>query len=176
MKLVWSLAGEDELDDIAELRNATADALTAAHGSGPWSGHCTSRGVRADLRDAMLLAGSASDRLLVTLRLATRKPWAIDRTYFTLVKRPLYLTSMAVAPDVQRRGLGRQALERARQLATEWPADAIWLDAFDHPAAGAGGFYARCGYREVGRITYRGAPLVYFELPLEPRPVLRRRA
>ena len=32
--------------------------------------------------------------------------------------------------------------------------------------AGAGGFYARCGYTEVGRAVYRDAPLIYFELLL----------
>ena len=46
-----------------------------------------------------------------------------------------------------------------------WPADAIRLDAYDAPA-GAGDFYAKCGFREVGRATYRGVPLVYFELLL----------
>jgi hypothetical protein len=28
-------------------------------------------------------------------------------------------------------------------------------------------FYAKCGYREVGRVTYRGTPLVYFERLLD---------
>jgi hypothetical protein len=31
-------------------------------------------------------------------------------------------------------------------------------------AAGSGSFYAKCGYREVGRVTYRSVPLRYFEL------------
>jgi hypothetical protein len=47
-------------------------------------------------------------------------------------------------------------------IARAWPADAVRLDAYDAPA-GAGGFYARCGYRERGRVTYRGVPLIYFE-------------
>ncbi len=53
-------------------------------------------------------------------------------------------------------------MERASALAREWPADAIRLDAYD-AGAGAGAFYLACGYREVGRVTYRGVPLVYFE-------------
>ena len=166
MRIDWALAGDDDLEAIAALRNATADALTAAHGHGPWSGHCTGRGVRAGLRDGRVLTGRESGRFVATLRLGTRKPWAIDRAYFTPVARPLYLTNMAVAPDAQRRGIGRQALEEARRLAVAWPADAILLDAFDHVAAGAGGFYTRCGYRETGRVTYRRTPLVYHELLL----------
>lgn len=39
------------------------------------------------------------------------------------------------------------------------------LDAYDADA-GAGGFYAKCGFLEAGRVTYRKVPLVYFELML----------
>jgi len=57
-------------------------------------------------------------------------------------------------------------LEEAARLARAWPADAIRLDAYD-AEAGAGGFYARCGMMEVGRASYRGKPLIYYELLLE---------
>jgi len=65
----------------------------------------------------------------------------------------------------QRTGLGRACMEAAREAAVRWPADAIRLDAYD-AEAGAGGFYAKCGYREVGRVVYRNTPLVYYELRL----------
>jgi hypothetical protein len=32
--------------------------------------------------------------------------------------------------------------------------------------AGAGAFYAKCGFREVGRVVYRNVPLIYFEMLL----------
>jgi len=54
---------------------------------------------------------------------------------------------------------------KAKQLAKAFPADGIRLDSFD-AAAGAGPFYARCGFTERGRITYRDAPLIYFEFVL----------
>jgi hypothetical protein len=50
-------------------------------------------------------------------------------------------------------------------VARAWPSQAIRLDAYDADA-GAGGFYAKCGFREVGRVTYRTVPLIYFELLL----------
>src|SRR5213596_2828131 len=56
------------------------------------------------------------------------------------VKRPLYLTGMAVSVTHQRQGLGRLALDDACAVAEKWPADAIRLDAYD-AEAGAGGFY-----------------------------------
>jgi GNAT superfamily N-acetyltransferase len=72
---------------------------------------------------------------------------------------------MAVDPLVQRRGIGRRLVREAIAAGRAWPADAIRLDAYD-AEAGAGPFYAKCGFREVGRVSYRGNPLVYFELLL----------
>ena len=40
-------------------------------------------------------------RIVSTLSMQTKKPWAIDTKYFTPCPRPVYLTNMAVAPDVQ---------------------------------------------------------------------------
>ncbi len=107
--------------------------------------------------------------IMAALRLATKKPWAIDTKYFSLAKMPLYLTGMAVHPDCQRKGLGRLLLKEAEVIAQSWPADTIRLDAFESNA-GAGPFYAKCGYREVARVAYKGNPLVYFELML-PSPL-----
>lgn len=83
----------------------------------------------------------------------------------TPVKRPLYLLDMVVAPGMQKRGIGRQLLREAERIATEWPAQSIVLDAYDADA-GAGEFYSRCGFNEIGRRTYHEVPLVYFELLL----------
>jgi GNAT superfamily N-acetyltransferase len=102
-------------------------------------------------------------RLIGCLRLTTRKPWAIDRSYFTPVARPLYLMDMAVHPSRQRRGIGRDILAEAVRLTRAWPADAIRLDAYD-AEAGAGEFYRKSGFTERGRVTYRRTPLIYFEL------------
>jgi GNAT superfamily N-acetyltransferase len=68
-----------------------------------------------------------------------------------------------VAPAHQRTGVGRALLAEAARIAAAWPADAIRLDAFD-AESGAGDFYAKCGFREVGRKAYRTVPLIYYEL------------
>jgi len=95
--------------------------------------------------------------------LATKKPWAIDTSYFSACRRPLYLLAMAVTPARQRQGIGRLCLQEARRIAEAWPADAIRLDAYD-AKAGGGGFYELCGWTEKGRVSYRGVPLIYYEL------------
>jgi GNAT superfamily N-acetyltransferase len=150
--------------EIASLRNDAADYLTKQYGRNYGSGHCTERGVVGDMKHgAVVYIARAKDGLLGTMTLAARKPWAIDPAYFARSQRPLYLTNMAVAPAHQRTGVGRALLSEARRIATAWPADAIRLDAFD-TISGAGEFYAKCGFREVGRKTYRAVPLIYYEL------------
>src|SRR6185295_8316797 len=94
---------------------------------------------------ARVRIGRVGKKIYTVLRLAPKKPWAIDVSYFTPVKRPLYLTGMAVSVAHQGKGLGRVALEDAVKIASAWPADAIRLDAWD-AVAGAGGFYAKCGF------------------------------
>lgn len=156
-------ATEADVPEIAALRTAAGERLTREFGRGHWSGTVTERGVALAVRTSkVLLARQQDGALAATLRLATQKPWAIDRQYFTPVARPLYLLDMAVKPALQRRGLGGRLVEEAKSAARAWPAQAIWLDAYDGPA-GAGPFYAKCGFREVGRAAYRGVALIYYE-------------
>jgi GNAT superfamily N-acetyltransferase len=152
----------DDVAALAGLQNAAAGALTARYGPGPWSALVTERGATLAQRHARVRVGTDGKRILTVLRLATKKPWAIDVSHFTPVKRPLYLTGMAVSIAHQGQGLGKLALEDAVAVARAWPADAIRLDAFDADA-GAAGFYARSGLTERGRVVYKGDPLVYFE-------------
>lgn len=78
---------------------------------------------------------------------------------------------MAVIPKMQRKGIGRKLLLEALKLTRAWPADAIRLDAFD-ATAGAGEFYAKCGFREVAHVVYKKDSLIYFE-PRLREPELR---
>ncbi len=167
MRLRFSDATLDDAPAIAALRNATAGALTARHGAGRWSSLTTERATALSFRHARVRIGRLGKHIVTVLRLATRKPWAIDVAYFTPVERPLYLTGMAVAVEYQRAGLGRAALADACAVAAAWPADAIRLDAYDG-SGGAGEFYLRCGYDERGRALYRGNPVLYYELLLRP--------
>ncbi len=168
MELRFAIAAEPDAPTLAALHRAASEDLTRRFGHGFWSSPPTERSLLVELRrpkfSHTLIAHSGS-RLAGTLRLATKKPWAIDTAYFTAATRPLYLAGMAVHPDLQRLGVGRLLIQEAEAHARAWPADAIRLDAFDN-AAGAGPFYAKCGYREVAHVIYKKDPLVYFELVL----------
>jgi GNAT superfamily N-acetyltransferase len=155
-------AVEADLIEIARLRTAVAEDLSRQFGHGHWSSVVTVNSVRRGMRHARVLIVRADEAIAGTLRLATRKPWAIDRRHFVDVEQPLYLTDMAVAPDCQRQGIGRLLIAHAKEAARGWPAGSIRLDAYDG-LAGAGPFYERCEFAEVGRVSYRGVPLKYYE-------------
>jgi len=151
---------------LATLHSAVAEHLTSLHGHGPWSAKTTEKGVLYAMRHSKIFVAQHDGKIVGTLRLTTKKPWAIDTKYFSPVPTPLYLLAMAISPAHQRKGFGKMLLEESERIAEAWPADAIRLDAYD-AAAGAGGFYARCGFTECGRAAYRGTALTYYELLLK---------
>ena len=163
VRLSFVLAQDDDAIELAAMRSTAARHLTSRFGQGHWSGEATERGVLASMHTGSVWVARRGRTIVATFRLATKKPWAIDRAYFTPVKVPLYLTDMAVIPSLQGHGVGRRCLQKAVDIAAAWPADAIFLDAYD-AEAGAGDFYRTCGFREVGRVVYRGVPLIYFEM------------
>jgi GNAT superfamily N-acetyltransferase len=162
MKVSIGLATEADASALASLRTRVAQDLAQLYGRGPSSWTVTEKSVLRGLKDSRVVVARTRRGVVATLRLTTRKPWAIDPRYFAPVHRPLYLVDMAVEPSLQRRGIGRLLLDAARAAARAWRGTAIRLGAYDG-ALGAGPFYARCGFHEVGRVTYRRVPLVYFE-------------
>jgi GNAT superfamily N-acetyltransferase len=164
MGLSIGAATLDDAAPIARLQTRVAEELTRQHGAGHWSAAVIEQSVATAITSSSVLVARDGGRGGHAPP-GHKKPWAIDGSYFTPRAKVLYLLSMAVEPARQRTGIGRRLLDEARIVGQAWPADAIRLDAYDH-AAGAGAFYAKCGYREVGRVTYRSVPLRYFELLL----------
>jgi ribosomal protein S18 acetylase RimI-like enzyme len=162
LKLSIRQAVEADAKETAVLRMAAANDLTTRFGKGFWSSNTTDKGVLQAMRRGKVIIAVDAGAILGTLTLSTQKPWAIDTSYFTPVQRPIYLTSMAVLPALQNRGVGRAMLDAVDSIAKAWPGQAIRLDAFD-AEAGAGAFYTKCGYQEKGRAIFRAVPLIYFE-------------
>lgn len=162
IRLAFSVADASDAAAVAEVRAETARGLTERFGPGHWSGEATERGVIAGMRESKIWVARRRASVVATFRMSTTKPWAIDRSYFSRAAHPLYLTDMAVRPGFQGMGIGRRCLVKAVEYAREWPADAIRLDAYD-TEAGAGDFYEKGGFRQVGCVAYRGVPLRYYE-------------
>jgi GNAT superfamily N-acetyltransferase len=165
LKLRFSTAIQADAPELAALHTAANEDLTQRFGKGPWSSVATEKGMLFNVRHARVVVAREGKRIVGTLNLQTKKPWAIDVSYFTAVNKSLYLTGMAVLPAMQKQGVGRALIEEATKISRKWPAEAIRLDAWDKDG-GAGAFYAKCGYREVAHVVYKTAPLIYFELVL----------
>ena len=103
MPVHLELAANADAAAIAALRLAVARQLTAEHGVGTWSFAAeTETSVRADLVTSRVMIARGDGGLVATLRLSPRMPWLGPIDYFSHGRRPLYLTSMAVAPKAQR--------------------------------------------------------------------------
>ncbi|HEY3782634.1 MAG TPA: GNAT family N-acetyltransferase [Fimbriimonadaceae bacterium] len=156
MKAKLLPASPEDVQEIIAFRQAISDRLAEQFGPGYWAARAGSeKQTLFEMRRSTLFIARENGQIVGSLALTTRKPWSVDISYFTSAKKPLYLTAMAVIPDLQRKGLGRSLLVQAQELARNWPADAIRLDAYDAPA-GAGDFYAKRGFTEVGRTSYWG--------------------
>jgi GNAT superfamily N-acetyltransferase len=158
-----TIATPDEAAAVAALRNAVASELTKRFGTGHWSSQSTEKGVRASMKRESVYVARDNGGVIASLTLTTKKPRSIDRRCFTPVGRPLYLVGMAVDPPRQGIGIGRACIADAVNICRNWPAETICLDAYDADA-GAGDFYRKCGFTEVGRAPDRAMPLIYFEM------------
>ncbi len=152
----------DDVAGLVILRNAVNRHLVEQFLGQLRTSSVTEKGVRFAMTRASVFVVRHRKEPIATLALSTRKPWAIDTAYFSPTDAPLYLTDMAVDPQRQRKGVGRQCIADAIKIGQQWPASAIRLDAYD-AAYGAGDFYRKCGFCEVGRAVYRQTPLIYFE-------------
>jgi predicted N-acetyltransferase YhbS len=157
-----SVAAKSEARALAELRSAVALRMTEEFGHGHWSASPSRAEVVRQLRASQVLVARRGAEVIGTVRLVQARPGVIDSSSFTPAQNPLYVLGLSVAPQCRGQGVGRQLMEAAKDAARQRGAQALWLDAYEHEA-GAGPFYMKCGFREVGRTEFRGVPLIYFE-------------
>lgn len=165
MAVTVEFATEADIPELLQLRLSVDADQARRFGNDRWSTTINEKSVTRSLKSSRVLLARQRGQIVGTLRMQAKKPWAIDLTYFTPVESAVYLHDVDVDPRVQRSGVGRRLMERAKAVAREWPVEAIRLDAYDGPSGG-GPFYEKCGFTEVGRKLYRGVPLIYFELLL----------
>jgi len=165
MALVFRFATKSDIPALLELRLAVDAEQQRRFGNNRWTTTITEKSIARGLKSSRVLIARRGRRIVATLRMEMKKPWATDLGYFTPVVKAIYLHDVDVSPPLQRSGVGRRLIERAKAVARAWPVDAIRVDAYDG-AAGAGPFYGKCGFTELGRTVYRSVPLVYYEFVL----------
>ncbi|WP_316526777.1 GNAT family N-acetyltransferase [Kitasatospora brasiliensis] len=100
-------------------------------------------GVHPDGPDRLLIAReSGTDRLVGVLFFESMR--------FDLMEHWRMLKRVMVHPDFQGRGYGAELLAEAERVAREWGLQSLRLTA--RGGLGLERFYARSGYREVGRV------------------------
>lgn len=165
MDLTINGAQPGDAAEIAALRNRIADDMTVRYGEGPWSVHTSQPLVLKQMRASQMLVAKEGGEIVGNVRLVTPNLHAFDASAFTPAENPLYVLGLAVSSDCRKRGVGRMLMEAAERAGRERGAQALWLDTYEH-AAGAGPFYERCGYRNVGPAPGAEIPLAFFEKSL----------
>ena len=160
MSISFQFAAEADIPALVELRLAVDADQARRFGDDRWWTTISERSVARGLKSSRVLV--APERADCRNAANGDEEALGDLRHFTPVRRAVYLHDVNVEPGLQRSGIGRRLLARARTVARAWPVDAIRVDAYDGPAGG-GPFYKKCGFAEVGRTVYRGVPLVYFE-------------
>jgi predicted N-acetyltransferase YhbS len=163
--LSFRLATEADIEALLKLQLAIDADQAERFGGDRYTTTISDKSVARSLKASRTLVAMRRGQIVGTVRMETKKPWAIDLSYFTPVSQAVYLHNVDVHPELQRSGIGRQLLDRTKTMAKDWPVDAIRLDAYDG-ASGAAPFYKKCGFKKLGHTVYRGVPIVYFELVL----------
>src|SRR5215469_5559479 len=125
MRITLQPATAGDAADLTRMRVAVNEKLRADFGDGYWAGKPTERAALYDIRNCQVFVARHRGRIVASLALQWKKPWAIDRSFLTPGRKSLYLTRMAVAVEHQRTGVGRQALDEALRIAREQGAASI---------------------------------------------------
>ena len=80
--MTLELATPEDATEIALLRSAVAVDLTRRHGTGHWSAQVSEAGVLRSIQTSRIYVMRQRTEIVGTLRLAEKKPWAIDPAYF----------------------------------------------------------------------------------------------
>jgi GNAT superfamily N-acetyltransferase len=157
-----SRADIKEARALTALRTAVARDMTERFGGGPWSALPNRMVVIRQMRASHVLVARRYDEIIGTVRLAFANTAVFDARMFTPVDTALYVLGLAVSPGSRGRGIGSRIMSVAKEVARSWPAQALWLATYDN-SAGAGRFYRKCGFREVGPGVFDDLPLTYYE-------------
>jgi hypothetical protein len=92
MKLTFGTATDSDVAELAALHRATAERLTQEFGYrslvfGAIRKNRVPRDLSRPKFSRILIARASNGRIVATLRLATKKPWAIDTSYFSPAQR-----------------------------------------------------------------------------------------
>jgi hypothetical protein len=141
-RIKLEIATADDVSDLVSLRAAVNQHLIAQFGKGYWASGLTEKGVLFAMKTATVYTARDRNRLIATVTLSTCSPGPSTRNISARVR------SLCISP---------------RWQAIRMSSARGWASSVLRTRAGSPG---KCGFREVGRATYRNSPLIYFEMVL----------
>ena len=161
------LASREDAMDAFNIRRSAADLLTSVHGEGHWSTVTSVKTIRKHAEAGLVYLFFEGDSPIGTFHLVDRKIGFYKKEWFEIPDQPaFYLMHMALHPDRQRKGLGREMMIEIEAIAVNKSIHSIRFDAYNADA-GAGKFYEKCGYQLVHKGSFNSVALLYFEKVLE---------
>ncbi len=82
MRLILQPAHARDVPELVVFRTAVNLHLAHQHGEGFWLARSTEKGALAGMKRGRVFIGRWRGKIIASLTLSTRKPWAIDATYF----------------------------------------------------------------------------------------------
>lgn len=162
-KLACRVATFVDARTIESIRRAAAADLTARFGVGAWSSVTSLRRIQQLAGRGQIYLVEEARVPVATFLLADRRPPFCRLDWFADRKAPAcYMRHFAVHPERQGRGVGRLVLAEIERLARARGAEALRFDAY-RGEAGAGPFYAKCGYAHVHSGSVEGVALDFYE-------------
>jgi ribosomal protein S18 acetylase RimI-like enzyme len=169
--VTFELATLEHAKAIQQMRSESATHLTETLGIGHWTGFSRLPGIRERIKlaDPETLSRSTiyvaclNGQVAASVVVSTFPPGFWKRSYWREPKAPgLGVFNLVVFPSLQRRGLGRFAMEAVEELARNHGLRYVRLDAYEtNPISNA--FYQGIGYDLRATINLRGCGLVLYE-------------
>ena len=155
MELEFRRAGTDDLDALVALYGAAAQDMWEK-GIDQWDEYYPDREILAeDVESGDMTLGLLDGRLACA--------WVVNREYEPEYERGAWehtegdfcvLHRLCVNPQLQGRGLARQAMARMEKNARDQGFDSVRLDVFSQNLH-AQRLYERLGYRRTGEVRFR---------------------
>jgi GNAT superfamily N-acetyltransferase len=77
----------------------------------------------------------------------------------------MYLETLSVAEEYQKKGIGSELIEHAKKVAKDHGCDTLLVDTYRQYSADA--FYAKCGFKKIPTMAkYKGKPYSKFSMKL----------